>query len=303
MFDMAEDKTDIKAIEEVGAISYKALIMARDLVKPGVKLIDVANKVEGFLKEQGYGAAFPLNLSVNDQAAHYTPTLDDEAAFGEKDVVKVDFGAEKNGVLGDCALTVDLSGNSQKLVEASMDALQNAISTVKAGVEVHKIGAEIEKTITARGFVPIRNLGGHTVKAHELHSDIFIPNYDNGDDTKLEEGMVVAIEPFATNGDGMVKDSDICEIYSFDTEVGVRLKEARLIQEEIKKSYSHEPFAARWLSAVVPSSFGLYAGMAELARSGALTRYPTLVETAQGIVAQSELEILVEKDSCRILTR
>ena len=300
---MADDKTDIKTVEEVGAISYKALAMARDMVKPGIKLIEVATKVEGFLKERGFGAAFPLNLSVNWEAAHYTPALDDGRVFGDEDVVKVDFGAEKNGILGDCALTVDLSGDSQTLVDASMEALQNAVSAVKAGIEVHRIGAEIEKAITAKGFQPIRNLGGHTVKTHELHSDIFVPNYDNGDDTKLEEGMVVAIEPFATSGEGMVSDSDTCEIYSFDTEAQVRLKEARLLQDEIKKSYAHEPFAARWLSSVVPSSFGLYAGIAELARAGALTRYPTLVEVGKGLVAQSELEVLVEKGGCRILTK
>ncbi len=298
-----EEKTDPKLIEEVGAMSYKALTMARDMVKPGVKLVDVANKVEGFLKEQGYGAAFPLNLSIDTQAAHYTPTLDDGLVFGEKDVVKVDFGAEKNGVLGDCALTVDLSHNNQKLVEATIEALQNAISVVKAGVEVHKIGAEVEKAIKAKGFLPIVNLGGHTVKTHELHSSIFVPNFDNGDDTKLEEGMTVAIEPFATDGAGEIKDSDICEIYSFDIETGVRLKESRSIMEEIKKKYPHEPFAARWLSNVVPSGFGLYAGIAELSRTGALTRYPTLVEVGKGLVSQAELEVLVEKDGCKILTK
>lgn len=300
---MEEKKADPKIVEEVGAISYKALVMARDMVKPGVKLISVAEKVEGFLKEKGYGAAFPLNLSINDQAAHYTPILDDTLTFGETDVVKVDFGAAKDGILGDCALTVDLSHNNQKLVEATMEALQNAISIVKAGVEVHKIGAEIEKAIKAKGFLPISNLGGHSVKTHELHSDIFIPNIDNGDDTKLEEGMTVAIEPFATDGKGMIKESDICDIYSFDIDTSVRLTEARLILEEIKKHYPHEPFAARWLYNVVPSSFGLYAGIAELSKNGVLTRYPTLVEVGKGLVSQAELEVLVEKDGCKILTK
>ncbi len=300
---MEDEKQDMKIAEEVGAVSYKALLMARDLVKPGAKLIDVARKAEGFLKENGFGAAFPLNLSVNAQAAHYTPALDDESIFGDADVVKVDFGAEKNGTLGDCALTVDLSQNNQKLVEASMEALQNAISVVRGGVEVRKIGAEIERSILAKGFLPIKNLGGHTVKTHDLHSDIFVPNYDNGDDTKLEEGMVVAIEPFATNGRGMVSESDICEIYGFESDAQVRMKESRSLQEEIKKRYSHEPFAVRWLSNVVPSRFALYAGVAELARQGALTMYPTLVEVGKGMVAQSELEIVVEKDGCRILTK
>ncbi|HUC38589.1 MAG TPA: type II methionyl aminopeptidase [Candidatus Acidoferrum sp.] len=300
---MEDKKPDLKIVEEVGAISYQALKVARDMVKPGVKLLDVAKKAESFLKEKGYGLAFPLNLSINEQAAHYTPSLEDETVFKENDIVKVDFGAEKDGVLGDCALTVDLSGKNQKLVEASMEALQNAISVVKAGVEVRKIGAEIEKAITAKGFEPIRNLGGHSVKVHDLHSDIFIPNYDNEDDTKLEEGMVVAIEPFATNGEGMVTESDTCEIYGFNAEMGVRLKEARQIMEEIKKNYSHEPFAVRWFSNIVPSSFGLYAGIAELSRNEALVRYPTLVEVGKGMVSQAELEVLVEKEGCKILTK
>ncbi len=300
---MEQEKQDPKVVEEVGAISYKALIMARDIIKPGAKLFDVANKVEGFLKEQGYGAAFPLNLSVNNQAAHYTPSVDDETVFHDNDIVKVDFGGEKNGVLGDCALTVDLSKNNQKLVEATIDALQNAISVVKSGIEVHKIGAEIEKAIAAKGFLPIRNLGGHTVKTHELHSDIFIPNYDNGDETTLEEGMVVAIEPFATDGKGMVTDSDICDIYGFNKEAQARMKESRQALEEIKSKYQHEPFAVRWLSNVVPSRFGLYAGIAELARAGALDPYPTLIEVGKGLVSQAELEVIVEKDSCRILTK
>ena len=298
-----DEKADPKLVREVGAISYAALIAAGAMIKPGAKLIDVAKHVESMLKEKGYGTAFPLNLSVNDQAAHYTPSVDDRAVFGDNDIVKVDFGAEKDGVLGDCALTVDLSGKNQKLVQATIDALQNAISVVKSGVEVTKIGKEIERTITSAGFLPIKNLGGHSVETHELHSHVFIPNYDNGDDTKLEEGMVIAIEPFATNGEGMVTDSDICEIYSFDTEVQVRLQEARLLQEEIKKSYPHEPFAVRWLSAVLPSSFGLYAGIAELVRAGALTRYPTLIEMGKGMVSQAELEVVVEKDGCSIVTK
>lgn len=298
-----EEKADTKIAEEVGAVSYRALIMARDMVKPGAKLIDVANKVEGFLKEQNYGVAFPLNLSVNNQAAHYTPSVDDETVFGDNDIVKVDFGAEKNGVLGDCALTVDLSKNNQKLVEATIDALQNAISVVKGGIEVHKVGAEIEKAIAAKGFLPIRNLGGHTVGTHELHSDIFIPNYDNGDETTLEEGMVVAIEPFATDGKGMVTDSDICDIYGFNAEAQTRMKESRQALEEIRSKYQHEPFAVRWLSSVVPSRFGLYAGISELARAGALNPYPTLIEVGKGLVSQAELEVIVEKDSCRILTK
>ncbi len=297
------DEISIDIAMDVGSMSHRALIMARDMVKPGVKLIEVANKVEGFLREQGYGTAFPLNLSINMQAAHYTPSLDDEKVFGPNDLVKVDFGAEKSGVLGDCALTVDLSGEHGKLVDATVHALQNALSVIRAGVQVNKVGKEIEKTISSMGFNPIRNLGGHTVKAHDLHSDIFVPNFDNGDETALEEGMTVAIEPFATDGRGLVTEDDICDIYSYDIDVSVRNSGARALQQEISKNYSHEPFATRWLSKCVPTRFELYAGIAELSRAGALTRYPTLIEIGHGLVSQAELEVLVEKDSCAILTK
>src|SRR5208283_2127926 len=122
----------------------------------------------------------------------------------------------------------------------------------------------------------------------------FVPNFDNGDDTALDEGAVVAIEPFATNGKGMVTESDICDIYSYDMDSQTRMRESRLALEEIKKNYPHEPFAVRWLSSAVPLRFGLYAGIAELARSGALIAYPTLIELGRGLVSQAEAEIVVE---------
>jgi methionyl aminopeptidase len=299
----AKNETDMALIREVGSISYKALMNAKDKVKVGAKLLDVANESEKFLKDKGYGFAFPINLSIGIQAAHYTPSLDDETVFTENDVVKVDFGAEKNGILGDCAVTVDLSQNNSKLVEATQEALQNAISLVKNGVEVRDIGKEIERTIKAHGFVPISNLGGHSVEMHDLHSHIFIPNHDNEDDTKLEEGMVVAIEPFATDGKGNVKESDTCDIYGFGDDVVVRSSDARAILQEIKNKYTHEPFAVRWLSNILDSRFRLYAAIAELAKAGALVRYPMLVEAGKGLVSQAEVEVLVGKDSCEILTK
>ena len=303
MEDRQRDGREIGLAREVGAASYRALRNAAELVKPGAKLVDVADAAERFLKDSGYGAAFPINLSIGSQAAHYAPSLDDEAIFSDKDVVKVDFGAEKGGVLGDCALTIDLSGGSQDLVEAADEALLNAISKTKAGAKVCEIGGEIDRSIRARGFVPIRNLGGHSVEVHELHSSVFVPNYDNGDETQLEEGMVVAIEPFATTGKGLVTESDICDIYGLSADATVRSQEARLVLQEIKSRYPHEPFAVRWLSNVIGSRFGLYAAIAELARAGILERYPTLVEVGKGIVAQAEAEVLVGKDGCEVLTK
>ncbi len=297
------NEEQIKTAEAVGSISYKMLELARSKIKEGARLLDVANEIEKYAKDSGYELAFPVNMSINEYAAHYTPTAFDDKVFGKNDVVKVDLGAKKDGVLGDCAITIDLSGENQKLVDASKEALDNAISKVKAGVKISEIGRIVDETIRSKGFVPIKNLGGHGVGLHDLHAEPFIPNYDNGDDTELEEGMVIALEPFATNGKGYVVNSDIFEIYGYIEDAPTRDQNARKMLAEVKSRYEHEPFAVRWLSGLFDSRFSLYSAARELMRVGAIEAYPALVESGKGMVAQTEAEMLVEKDGCRVLTK
>jgi methionyl aminopeptidase len=296
-------KVDAEKAMEVGAVLVEAIQMARGLVKPGNRLADVADAAEKFLKDKGYGIAFPMNISINEQAAHYTPSIGDGKSFSATDLVKIDFGAEKEGTLSDCAVTVDLSGKYASLVEAANEALDSAISVVKAGVTVNEIGRVIAKAIESRGFKPIMNLGGHGIGEHDLHAEPFIPNYDNKDDTKLEEGMMIAIEPFATTGKGMVVDSDVREIYGYVEGGSVRSADARLVLREVEAKYSKEPFAVRWLSGVMDSKFRLYAAIGELVRYGAIEPYPTLVEVSKGAVSQAEAQLIVEKEGCKVITK
>ena len=300
-----DEETHRKLASEAGAISYKALQKAKDLIKPGVKLLDVAVSLESFVTESGFDIAFPVNISINEQAAHYTPSFEDAKTFGENDIIKVDFGAGKHGVLADCAITIDLSGNNQKLADASYEALQNAISSVKVGAKVRDIGKEIEHVAAKYGFKPIKNLGGHGVGIHDLHSSPFIPNYDNGDDTELEEGSYIAIEPFLTTqqGKGMVINGDIVEIYAFSQPSGVRQSTSRAMLKAIQNRYMSEPFALRWLSDIPKNKFELYLSIRELMRAGAVEPFPGLVEGGNGMVAQSEAEVLVTKDGCEVLTK
>lgn len=298
-------KERLAVLQEVGKASSEAMLYAASMVKPGAKLLEVAEEAEKFLKDRGFGLAFPINLSINEQAAHYTPSMGDEKTFSSNDLVKIDFGAEKDGLLGDGAITVDLSGNYKKMVDAAEKALDSAIAAVRHGVSVCDIGKAIADTIEGEGFIPIKNLGGHGIKEHDLHSEFFIPNYDNGDFSILEEGMVVAIEPFVTTSDGkgMVTNSNICEIYSYVADVPVRMSESRALLQYIAKNNSTEPFAVRWLSGVVSSKFKLYAAMSELSRAGAIEPSPTLVEVSGKPVAQAEAQLVVTSDGCNVVTR
>ncbi|HVC58574.1 MAG TPA: type II methionyl aminopeptidase [Candidatus Acidoferrales bacterium] len=297
------EENEIKIMKDVGAASKEAMLKAKAMIKPGVRIIDVAEATEKSLREKGYGLAFPINLSINEQAAHFTPSVGDDSVFPEDALVKIDFGAEKNGFLGDGAITLDLSGRHSKMVEAATMALDNAISHVKAGAEVGKIGGVIEETITKMGFKPIKNLGGHGVEEHDLHAGIFVPNFDNHDDTVLEEGEVIAIEPFVTNGRGMVVNSDACEIYSYAGAVAIRSADARKVLEHLDANHPTEPFAVRWLANVVDSKFRLYAAIGELLRAGAIEPHNGLIESANGMVAQAEAELLVQKGGCEIITK
>lgn len=294
---------DYEGLKEVGKVSFEALQYAKGLVKVGAGLLEVSERIEEFIRGRGMQFAFPVNLSINERAAHYAPLADDKTVFTENDVVKVDLGARKGDVLGDCALTVDLSGRHAALVEAAEEALEAALGTVRAGRQVKDIGREVERIAKAKGLNPIRNLGGHAIEEGELHASIFIPNYDNGDTTELEEGQVIAVEIFVTEGAGYVTDSDTLQIFRKTSSAAARSEDTRRIASFIDRNYGTYPFALRWLSKEFDSEFKIRRALNELSSLGALEPFPMLVEKTGGTVAQAEREVVVEKDSYAMMTK
>jgi len=293
------DEIDYKGYEEVGKATRSALEYGKGLIKEGARLVDVAEKIEKYLNEKGFDLAFPVNISLDDEAAHYTPMKDDTKVFS-RNVVKLDVGARKDVYLGDSALTIDLSGEYGALVESSEEAVKEAISLVKAGLSVGEIGKAVEELVRKKGFNPIKNLGGHGITKEELHANIFIPNYSNGDKTKLEEGEVIAIEVFVTTGEGYVKDGDYVQIFKKFPGMP-RSPIAREVASFIDSNYRTYPFAMRWLLSRF-DEFKVKASLNELARQNLLEAYPVLVERSKGVVAQTEYEMIVEKDSCKLIT-
>jgi methionyl aminopeptidase len=294
---------DYEGLKEVGKVSFEALQYAKGLVKVGASTLGVAEKVDDFISAKGMQFAFPLNLSVNERAAHFTPVKGDPAVFTEGDVVKIDLGARRNDACGDCALTVDLSGKHGKLVEATDAALEAALSTVRAGRQLKDIGKAVEMLAKAKGLNPIRNLGGHGIEEGELHASIFIPNYDNGDATELEEGQVVAIEIFLTEGSGYVVDGEELQIFRKLGDAPARSEDTRKVASFIDANYGTYPFALRWLYKKFDSEFMVRRALNELSSLGALDSFPGLVEKTGGIVAQAEREVVVGKDSYELVTK
>lgn len=293
------DDETLNSYIKAGKIAAEALQYGKSLVKPGNSLFDVTRKVEVKIKELGGELAFPVQMSCNDIAAHFCPELDDKIIFSDQ-LVCLDVGVHINGCIGDTATTIDLSGKYKDLIIASSEALDNAIKVVKPGTSLRDVGTIIQETIASFGFVPVKNLSGHGLDKFNIHSAPSIPNFDSGDNTKLFEDQVIAIEPFASNGAGIVFDLGNASVFQLIQKKPVRHLFVKQVSDEIER-FGQLPFAKWWLQeklGVPKVNFALR----ELERMGVIRSYPPLVDKAHGIVSQAEHSLIV-KEKPIVLTK
>ncbi len=300
---MTIDAETLAKYEKAGRIAARALAHGASLVKEGAVVRDVLDEVEAFIEKRGGKPAFPAQASIDETAAHSCPLEDDMTVFTRGQLVKLDVGVHVDGYVGDNAVTVSLAPQNkehERLIEASRAARDAAIKIAKAGVTPHELGAAIEREIVKRGFQPIRNLSGHGLGRFQIHTAPSIPNYANHDDRPLLEGMVVAVEPFATTGSGSVRNGSDATLFALAANKPVRSPYAREALDVIRR-WQGLPFTTRWLSAELGAGKTALA-LKQLKLAGVLHEYPPLVEQARGLVSQSEHTILIMKDGARILT-
>jgi len=284
---------DKEKILQAGKIASEAKKYARIISKKGMPLLELAEKIEAKIEELGGKPAFPVNLSIDDVAAHYTPGHDDKAvAHG---LLKIDLGVHIDGWTADTATSIDLENNEEnkRLILASELALKEASKKIKFNVNNNEIGREIEETISSGEISPIINLSGHGMEQYELHSGIAIPNVNNHQGIALKEGLY-AIEPFTTNGAGKVYDGRDSGIYELISGRNIRSQSARQVLDFITKEYKTLPFCSRW----VVKKLGVASVLAlrQLKANGNLHEFPMLMESGHGKVAQSENTFLVTKN-------
>jgi methionyl aminopeptidase len=281
---------------EAGEILAEVRDEAAEMVEVGTSHLEVAEWAEDRIRELGAEPAFPVNISIDEEAAHATPAADDDATFGE-DMVNLDIGVHVDGWLADTAITVDLSGTPD-LKDASAEALDAALETVEAGVTTGEIGAAIEEVIEGYGYNPVVNLTGHGLGHWEQHTTPNIPNREVAQGVELEAGQVVAIEPFATDGSGKVQEGNEEEIFALERDASVRNRQARQALEEITERFKTLPFATRWLETDRAEM-----ALRRLKRNDIVHGYPVLKEDDGCLVSQKEHTIIVTEDGCEVTTR
>ena len=207
---------------QAGAFAASVIRKGAMEIRPGAPYLEVIEFIEDMASSDESGLAFPLNVSLNEDAAHDTASTGDERVFAAGDLVKLDLGVHFDGYIADTAITIDL-GNNGLLVDASREALSRAIEKVRPGVTVGELGFAIQSEIESRGYRPIANLTGHGLDRFIVHRPPNIPNVAIQGGAVLEEGMVFAIEPFATTGSGHVGEKRRVEIFQQISEKPVRL--------------------------------------------------------------------------------
>lgn len=288
-------------ILKAGKIAKEVKEYSKKFIRKSMPLLEIAEKIEEKILSLGGKPAFPVNLSMNEIAAHYTPNFEDKTLA--EGLLKVDLGVNVNGSISDTAFSIDLEGDpeNKNLILAAEEALKNAIKLIqiKKKIKLREIGKEIEKTIESRKAFPIVNLCGHSMEDYNLHSGVTIPNIDNSNESELEPGLY-AIEPFSTKGGGKVHDAKPSGIYSLINEKNIRNLTARKILEYAKEEYQTLPFCERW----IVKKFGKVSLLAikEMEKEGILYQYPQLVESERKKVAQAEETILLEKSGEVIIT-
>ena len=290
---------DKSKILKAGKIASEVREYAREFVKKGMPLVEIANKMEEKIHHLDGKPAFPTCLSIDNVAAHATPAYNDERIA--RGILKIDFGVHIDGWIADTAFSIDLedSEENKKIIRASGKALEAAIKTIGKDVPLSEIGKAISKEIESQNLSPITNLSGHGVDRWILHSRVSIPNHDNKSSVLISEGLY-AIEPFATTGIGSVHDGKPSGIFRLEDEKNPRSPIAREILNFIIEEYNTLPFCSRWLV----KKFGTKSLIAlkQLEENGNLHSYPELIESSNSLVAQTEHTILVEKNSVIVTT-
>ena len=196
-------------MKRAGKITAEALLVAKEVIRPGVSTKEIDQKIRRFIESAGavpsflgYGG-FPGSacISVNNEVIHGIPS--EKKILLEGDIVKVDVGARFRGYNGDSARTFPVgkvSDEALKLISVTEQSFYEAMKVAKAGARIGDIGNAIESFVISNGFSIVRDYVGHGVGAN-LHEDPEIPNFGiAGRGPRLYADMTVAIEPMVNAG-------------------------------------------------------------------------------------------------------
>ena len=301
-----EENLKTESLQKAGKIAQEVKKYIKPQIKVGEKVLDIITNTEAKIEELEGLCAFPVNLCINNIAAHYTsPKKDDELEINEGDLVKIDLGVHVEGYIVDTAFTVSFSEEEllENIIQSTEVAYDAAKLMVKPKYNTREIGKKIEQIIKGFKYNPIKELGGHQIERWTVHGKKQLPELGSQGGDIMEEGEVFSIEIFASTGVGSVHNTNNTYIYELNPYIGrvpLRRKTSKQLLGFIKKKYTTLPFAERWLANEF--RFGVAFGLQELVQQGKLRGHFVLAEKKGAKVAQIEETIIVTEKGFEQLT-
>jgi methionyl aminopeptidase len=325
------NQTLIDAIQSA-SIHKKVANYVKSTIKPNMTLREIAIMIENMINsETKYdlnnplkaGIAFPVGLSLNNCAAHYTPNYNEkDIILKDTDILKIDYGVHKNGVIIDSAFTISFNPVYEEFINISKNLTDYAVSLCAPDAVLGDIGALIEEYTTSKEIIidnktyslkTMRDLSGHAISTYEIHAGKAVPNTRIHYPVRMKEYEYYAIEPFLTNGNGkslFYKDSENSH-FMFKMNYKNIFKNifknnvVNFTKDDIDKfnaislKYDTLPFCQRWLyeSNICDTSF-----LFKLEKHGLLNVYPPIYDIKNSIISQFEHTIFIKENGVIKLT-
>ena len=208
---------ELEKMQRAGLVVHEVLIALRAMVRPGITTMDLERFAEeeiagrpGHAAFKGYrGYPCVLCTSVNSEIVHGIPSP--KRKLKEGDIVSIDFGMEVDGYFADSAVTVPvgrITPELQKLLDVTRDSLDRAIEKMRPGNRLGDVGFAVQSLVEQHGYSVVREFVGHGIGT-KMHDEPNLPNYgEPGRGARLQEGMVIAVEPMVNAGRPEVRMRD-----------------------------------------------------------------------------------------------
>tara|TARA_B100000902_G_scaffold383779_1_gene423077 strand:- start:4144 stop:5034 length:891 start_codon:yes stop_codon:yes gene_type:complete len=241
------------------------------------------------------GIGFPVGISINDVAAHFTPSKDNNPIIHPDDIVKIDFGVHINGCISDGAFSWCPSGKYDELINISKGATEIGIKHSGPDAILGEIGGYIQEYIESKEIeidnktYPIKSiydLSGHNIAPYVIHVNKAVPNIKIPYYERMKENEVFAIETFPTTGYGDIYNDKECNHYMIEPKNVCKFNDDKIQNiYDVRKTLA---FCPRWFDFEIP-------------KNKIISEYPVLKTTDGGLVAQYEKTIYIKDNGISII--
>eukprot|EP00899_Mesostigma_viride_P003280 jgi/Mesvir1/12953/Mv05966-RA.1 len=297
-------------------ITNRALQYVLENCKPGVKIADVCEKGDEFIRQQTAtvftksgkgkvekGIAFPTCVSPNSCICHFSPTAEDTTVLNDGDIIKIDMGTQIDGFIAVVAHThvvqemaAPVTGRAADVIAAGLYAQEIALRLVRPGKKNSEVTEALAKVAKAFDVHVAEGVLSHQMKRFVIDGNKVVLNQPTTDarvdDFEFEENEVYAVDLVFTTGEGKPKmlDEKQTTVYKRDVAVNysLKMKASRVTFSEIQTKFPIMPFSTRALE-----DKRARLGLVECVAHGLLTPYPVLFEKPGEVTAHFKFTVLL----------